>query len=507
MASLTSRWWALGALVLSALVIGMDATVLNVALPTLAADLHASTGDLQWIVDAYLIPFAALMLPAGALGDRFGRRRLLLAGLAAFGIASVFATYAGGTGALIAARALMGAGGAVIMPLSTSILPVIFPPAERGRAIAVWTAAMALGLPLGPVVGGYLLDHFWWGSVFLVNIPMIVVAAVAVAAFIPESRDPTAPRTDVPGALLSVTGLAALVYGVIEAPARGWSDPRVLGALGAGAVLLAVFVRVEARTRQPMTDLGLFRSRVFVWGAAGATFVSLGMSGVLFVVPQHLQAVLGHDALGTGVRVIPMVAGLMAGGLAGERLTARLGLRVVMPAGLVVLAAGFFLGSGTTVSGGASSAYGFVAVWLAVLGAGVGLAMVPAMDGVLATLPEERSGSGSATLQTVRQVGGALGVAGLGSMLSAAYASDLPDGAPEAASDSITAAAVLAARAGDAALLSAAREAFVHGMDLVLLVCGATSVLAAVLVAVFLPGSTARRGKTAESGHELTPAR
>nr|WP_189179555.1 MFS transporter [Microbispora rosea] len=503
MASLTSRWWALGALVLSALVIGMDATVLNVALPTLAADLHASTGDLQWIVDAYLIPFAALMLPAGALGDRFGRKRLLLAGLAAFGIASVVATYAGGTGALIAARALMGVGGAMIMPLSTSILPVVFPPAERGRAIAVWTAALALGLPLGPVVGGYLLDRFWWGSVFLVNIPMIVIAMAAVAAFIPESRDPAAPRTDLPGALLSVTGLAALVYGVIEAPVRGWGDARVLAGLGAGAALLAVFVGVEARTRQPMMDLGLFRDRIFVWGAAGATFVNFGMSGVLFVVPQHLQAVLGHDALGAGVRVIPMVAGLMAGGLAGERLTARLGLRVVMPAGLAVLAAGFFLGAATSVS----SAYGFVAAWQALLGAGIGLAMVPAMDGVLATLPEERSGSGSATLQTVRQVGGALGVAGLGSLLSAAYASRLPGGVPEAAADSVTAAAALAARAGDAALLSAAREAFVHGMDLVLLVCGAASVLIAVLVAVFLPGSTAGGGKRAQSGHELTSAR
>ncbi|MEU6427413.1 MFS transporter [Microbispora sp. NPDC046973] len=503
MATLTSRWWALGALVLSALVIGMDATVLNVALPTLAADLHATTGDLQWIVDAYMVPFAALMLPAGAFGDRFGRRRLLLAGLAAFGIASLLATFATSTGTLVAARALMGAGGAVIMPLSTSILPVIFPPAQRGRAIAVFTAAMALGLPLGPVVGGYLLDHFRWGSIFLVNIPVVVVAAVAAAVFIPESRDPAAPRTDVPGALLSVTGLAALVYGVIEVPARGWGDLRVLAALGVGAALLAVFVRVEARVRQPMTDLGLFRSRVFVWGAAGATFVSLGMSGVLFVVPQHLQAVLGHDAFGTGVRVIPMVAGLMLGGLTGERLTARLGLRVVMPAGLVVLAAGFGVGATTS----ASSGYGFVAAWLAVLGAGVGLAMVPAMDGVLATLPEERSGSGSATLQTVRQVGGALGVAGLGSVLSAAYASGLPEGVPEAAGDSITAAAALAARTGNAALLDAAREAFVSGMDLVLLVCCAASALAAVLVAVFLPGSTAESGKTAESGHELTTAR
>ncbi|MBD3136625.1 MFS transporter [Microbispora bryophytorum] len=503
MATFTSRWWALGALVLSALVIGMDATALNVALPTLAADLHATTGDLQWIVDAYMVPFAALMLPAGAIGDRFGRRRLLLAGLVAFGIASVFATFATSTGTLVAARALMGAGGAVIMPLSTSILPVIFGARERGRAIAVFTAAMALGLPLGPIVGGYLLDHFWWGSIFLVNIPVIVVAAVAATVFIPESRDPAAPRTDVPGALLSVTGLAALVYGVIEAPARGWGDVRVLAGLAAGVVLLAVLVRVEARTRRPMLDLGLFRSRVFVWGAVGAAFVSLGMSGVLFVVPQHLQAVLGHDAFGTGLRMIPMVAGLMLGGLAGERLTARLGLRLVMPAGLVVLAAGFGLGAMTSMSSG----YGFVAAWLAVLGAGVGLAMVPAMDGVLATLPEERSGAGSATLQTVRQVGGALGVAALGSVLSAAYASGLPEGSPEAAGDSIAAAAVLAARTGDAALLYAAREAFLSGMDLVLLVCGAASALAAVLVAAFLPGSTAEGGKTAESGHELTTAR
>lgn len=507
MVTSTSRWWALGALVLSVLVIGMDATVLNVALPTLAADLHATTGDLQWIVDAYMVPFAALMLPAGASGDRFGRRRLLLAGLAAFGIASVLATYADGTGTLVAARALMGAGGAVIMPLSTSILPVIFPPAERGRAIAAWTGAMALGLPLGPIVGGYLLDHFWWGSIFLLNIPVVVVAMAATAVFVPESRDPAAPRTDVPGALLSVTGLAALVYGVIEAPARGWGDARVLAGLGAGAVLLTAFVLVEARTRQPMMDLGLFRGRVFVGGAAGAAFVSLGMSGVLFIVPQHLQAVLGQDAFGTGVRVIPMVAGLMLGGLAGERLTARLGLRVVMPAGLVVLAAGFGLGALTTVSGGVSSGYGFVAAWLAVAGAGVGLTMVPAMDGVLATLPESRTGSGSATLQTVRQVGGALGVAGLGSMLSGAYASGLPAGVPEAAADSVTAAVALAARTGDTALLGAAREAFVSGTDLVLLVCAAVSVSAAVLVAVFLPGSTARVRKTAESGHELTTAR
>ncbi|WP_067135416.1 MFS transporter [Microtetraspora malaysiensis] len=497
MATLSSaRWWALGALVLSVLVLGLDATILNVALPTLATDLKATTGELQWIIDAYMVPFAALMLPAGALGDRFGRKRVLLTGLAAFGVASVVATFADGTGALIAARALMGAGAALIMPLSMSILPSVFGPEERGKAIAAWSAAMALGLPLGPVVGGYLLDHYWWGSIFLVNIPVVLVSLVAAAVLLPESRDPSGSRLDLPGALLSVTGLAALVYGVIQAPIDGWRDPGVLASLAAGVALLAAFVAVERRAAAPMMDLAFFRSRVFLWGAAGTTIVSLGMSGLLFVVPQHFQAVLGHDAFGTGVRLIPMVAGLMAGGLAGERLVQRLGLRSVMTAGLLVLTAGFAVGAATSVT----SSYGFVAAWLAVVGAGIGLTMVPAMDGVLATLPEERSGSGSATLQTLRQVGSALGVAALGSLLSAVYAAGLPSGAPPAAGDSVTAAVAL----GDPALLRGAREAFVSGMDVVILLCAAASLLVAVLVWIFIP-RPAR--KTAKSEHELTSAR
>ncbi|GLW97633.1 DHA2 family efflux MFS transporter permease subunit [Microtetraspora sp. NBRC 16547] len=492
----SARWWALGALVLSVLVLGLDATILNVALPTLATDLRATTGELQWIIDAYMVPFAALMLPAGAFGDRFGRKRVLLGGLAAFGIASVVATFAEGTGSLIAARALMGTGAALIMPLSMSILPSVFGPEERGKAIAVWSAAMALGLPLGPIVGGYLLDHYWWGSIFLINIPVVLVSLVAAAVLLPESRDASATRLDIPGALLSVAGLAALVYGVIQAPIDGWGDPAVLASLAAGVVLLAAFVAVERRATAPMMDLGFFRSRVFLWGAVGATLVSLGMSGLLFVMPQHLQAVLGHDALGTGVRLIPMVAGLMAGGLAGERLVERLGLRSVMTAGLLLLAAGFAVGAAT----GATSSYGFIAAWLAVVGAGVGLTMVPAMDGVLATLPEERSGSGSATLQTMRQVGGTMGVAGLGSLLSAVYAGGLPSGAPQMAKDSVTAAVAL----GDPGLLHDAREAFVSGMDVVLLLCGAASLVAAPLMLIFLPRSAP---KTAKSEHELTSAR
>ncbi|MFC4058391.1 MFS transporter [Planomonospora corallina] len=488
------RWWALTALVLSVLVIGLDATILNVALPTLAVDLGASTGELQWIVDAYLIPFAALMLPAGALGDRFGRKRLLLAGLAVFGAASALATLAGGPASLVAARVLLGVGAALVMPLSVSILPSLFAPHERAKAIAAWSAGMALGLPLGPIMGGYLLDRFWWGSIFLINIPVVAVALVAAALLLPESRDERRPRVDLPGALLSVGGLTALVYGVIEAPEAGWTSPPVLAALVSGLVLLGAFAAVEARSPAPMMDLRLFADRVFLWGSIGATLVSLTLMGVLFVVPLHLQAVGGHDAFGTGLRVIPMVAGLMAGGLAGEKLLGRLDLRVLMPAGLTVLAAGLALGGLT----GVSSGYGFTAAWLTVAGFGVGAAMVPAMDGVLAVLPEDRTGAGSGTLQTLRQVGGAFGVAGLGGLLTAVYTGGLPAGAPGAARDSVAA----AVRLGDPALAAAAREAFVAGMDAVLLVCAALALAGAAATAVFM-----RAGEARESAHELTSAR
>ncbi|WP_061298481.1 MFS transporter [Herbidospora cretacea] len=485
----TSRWWALSALVLSVLVIGLDATVLNVALPTLAVDLGATTGELQWIVDAYLVVFAALLLPAGVFGDRFGRKRLLIAGLVAFGVASLIAMLAGSTSWLIAGRALMGAGAALIMPLSTSILPTIFPPAERARAIAVWTGGMAVGLPLGPIVGGYLLDHFWWGSIFLINLPAVAVALVAVAFLVPESRAAEKRGTDVPGTLLSVAGLAALVFGVIEAPVRGWGSALVLGSIAAGLVLLFLFVRVEARSAAPMMDLGLFRDRTFVWGALGATVVSLGMMGVLFVAPLYLQAVQGFDAMATGLRIVPMIGGLMAGGLVGERLIKRLSLRVIMGAGLVVLAAGLM--AGAVLPGD----YTYTAIWLTVTGAGVGLTMVPAMDGLLALLPPERTGMGSGVLQALRQTGGAFGVAGLGSLLSSVYAHALPAGAPAPVRDSVAAAVRVPGWA------QAGRAAFGDAMDAVLWTCGGLMALAALLIVAFM--RSAAPEPAGESNHEL----
>ncbi|WP_018653041.1 MFS transporter [Actinomadura flavalba] len=478
------RWWGLAALSLAVLALGFDLTILNVALTTLSTDLDASTSALQWIVDAYVLVFAALLLPAGMLGDRYGRRRLLLAGLAVFGAASLGGAYATGTGGVIAARAAMGVGAAILVPMSMSLLTVLFPPAERTRAVAVWSASMAIGLPFGPLLGGWLLEHFWWGSVFLVNVPVALLAAVAAVAFLPASRDTAAPPLDVPGALLSAAGLAALVFGVIEAPVRGWGDPLVLGTLAGAVVVLAGFVRWERRRDRPLVDLALFGDALFRRPVITAVWATLMMAGLLFVLPQYLQAVRGHGTLATGVRMIPMLAGLLVGSAVTERLTRRLGRDAVMAAGLAVVAAGF--GLGTLSAPGSGDA--FTAAWLAVAGIGFGLALIPAMDGVLARLPDGRTGSGSGLVQALRQTGAALGVAGLGSVLSAVYR-DRVDG------DAIGADVARAVRTGDAELLAAARDAYTTGMAVVLGGCALASAALAALLA-------ARRADAPESGDE-----
>ncbi|HET7518413.1 MAG TPA: MFS transporter, partial [Actinomycetes bacterium] len=303
------KWWALGALALSLLVVGLDLTVLNVALPTLAVDLHASTSSLQWFANAYNLVLAAALLPAGLLGDRYGRKRLLLVALVLFGVASVGCAYAGSTGALIGARALLGLGAAFLLPLSVSVLPVLFTAEERPRAIAVWASANAIGIPLGPILGGWLLDHYWWGSVFLINVPVIALALAAVTMLLPESRAAVPPRIDLLGVVLSSLGLVGLTYGVIEAGDNGWSDPGTVATIAAGVLLLACFVAWQLRLShrpdgQPLIDLSLFRSASFTWGATLATLVSFAMFGVLFTMPQYFQAVIGADALGTGLRLL-----------------------------------------------------------------------------------------------------------------------------------------------------------------------------------------------------------
>lgn len=279
------RWWALAALVASMLTLGFDLTILNVALPTMAADLDASTGAQQWMADAYVVVFAALMLPAGLLGDRFGRRRMLITGLAIFLAGSLVGALAGDVNAVIAARAVMGVGGALVTPLALSVLPTLFAPDERTKAVGIVSAASALGLPLGPIIGGWLLNHFWWGSVFLVNVPMAAIGIAACVFLLPETRDPSSPRVDAPSAALTASGLGALVYAIIEAPARGWGDPLVLGMLTASVLLIATLVLRERRVPRPMLDMTLLTHRGFLFNTVAATLVNFILSGLLFVLP------------------------------------------------------------------------------------------------------------------------------------------------------------------------------------------------------------------------------
>ena len=494
------RWWVLAALMLSMIIVGLDSTVLNVALPTLATQLHATTSQLQWIVDAYILVLGGCMLPLGALADRLGRKPVLLAGVVVFTAGSLAAAYVGSPAALIATRAVMGLGAAVILTVPLAVLPTIFTPAERPRAIATMMVAMGLGLPLGPIVGGWLLQHFWWGSVFLLNVPVGVLAVAALALFLPGSRDAAGARTDLVGALTSTAGLVALVYGVVEAPDHGWTSGAVLGFGGLGVALLAGFAWWESRVADPMIDLRLLARPRFGWGTFCATVASFAMLGLLFVLPLYLQAVRGHDPLGTGVRLLPMIAGLVLGAKAGERAVVRLGARRPIVAGLAVILVGLVWGSTVAVD----TSYLPMACWLALIGAGMGLTMTPAMDAALGEVPPERAGSGSALTMALRQVGGALGVAVLGSVLNAAYThrldvTGLPPAAAHTARESVVAGLAVARTAGSSALADSATHAYVHAMSTVMLTSAGMAVLGIVVAATLMPARASAQTSPEES--------
>src|SRR6266542_1198618 len=507
----TRRWWALGALALSVLVVGLDLTVLNLALATLATALHASTTALQWIVDAYRLVLAAMLLPGGLLGDRFGRKRLLLGALAVFGLASLACAYASSAGALIAARAVLGLGAAFIIPLSRSVLPVLFSEEERRTAITITVGATFVAFPIGPILGGWLLTHFWWGSVFLINVPVIALALLAVAVLMPESRSARRPRLDIAGVVGSGAGLAGLTYGAIQAGQQGWGDAGALAAMLAGTLVLVAFVLLErgvARrpSGQPLVDLSLFGSASFTWGTILATVVSFAMFGLLFAVPQYFQVVRGADAMGAGLRLLPLIGGLMVGAAAADRLARVAGAKVTVALGFALMAAG--LGAGATTS--LHTGTGLTLTWVAVLGAGLGFAMPTAMDAALGALSKERSGAGSALIMAVRQVGATIGVAVLGSVLNAGYharldVAGLPAQAAGAVRDSAAAGVAVAHQLGAAALLGTVRAAFVHGMDLLLWTCGGIAVAGVVLALAFLPrrAAAAADAGTAPSGDEI----
>jgi MFS transporter, DHA2 family, multidrug resistance protein len=508
------RWLALIAIAASVLVVGLDLTVLNLALPTMSVSLHASTGDLQWIVDSYSLVLAALILPAGLLGDRYGRKRVLLIALVLFGASSAACAYASSTGELIAARAVLGIGAAAIFPLALSVLPVLFAPEERQKAVATIAGASMLSFPIGPIVGGYLLNHFWWGSVFLINVPIVVLALIAVATLMPESRSAQRPSIDLAGLVVSTVGLVALTYGFIKAGQDGWSDATALALIGAGAVVLALLPLVERRVTQrggqPLADLRLFTSAGFRWGTILATLVSFVMFGILFTLPQYFQDVRGADALGSGIRLLPMIGGMLVGMVAGTRLSAGrsggraplAGPRPLVTVGYLLMAAALMIGALTALS----SSTGYVLAWVALAGLGLGLVMPSAMGVALGALSAERSGAGSALLTAMRQVGSTIGVAILGTVISNAYSSGvasaaahLPAQAAAAVRSSVGSGVAVAGKLGSSSLADTVRGAFVHGMDLMLWTCGGIAVGCAVLAVIVL---RTRSGNAAETDTE-----
>jgi MFS transporter, DHA2 family, multidrug resistance protein len=500
------KWWALVAIAASVLVVGLDLTVLNLALPTIATDLHASTGDLQWISDAYSLVLAAAMLPAGLLGDRLGRKKVLLVALVLFGASSAACAYAASVGELIAARAVLGIGAAAIFPLSLAVIPVLFAPEERQKAIALMASATFISFPIGPIVGGYLLDHFWWGSVFLINVPVVVLALVAVAVLLPESRSEQRPSMDVLGVIASSAGLAGLTYGFIRAGEDGWTDTMALATIAAGAAVLAAFVAWERwltgrnGSVRPLIELRLFRSAGFTWGTTLATLVSFAMFGIFFTMPQYFQEVQGTNAMGSGLRLLPMIGGMVVGMIGGTRLasprkTADGSVRSPLASAKALVTLGFALmavtlGVGATTK--AASGAGFAAAWFTVFGLGLGLAMPQTMNAALSALSAERSGSGSALISALRQVGATIGVAVLGTVLGSVYRANLdvtglPAAAASAAKSGVVAGVAVAHELGSAVLLDSVRTAFVHGMDAMLWVCGGIALASAILALLFLP--------------------
>jgi EmrB/QacA subfamily drug resistance transporter len=485
------RWLALSVLCVSLLVIVIDNTIVNVALPTLVRELDADVSELQWVVDAYTLVFAGLLLLAGTLGDRFGRRRTLLFGLAVFGSASAAAASAGDVDMLIAGRAIMGAGAAFIMPATLSLLVGIFTDArERAMAVGIWAATAGLGVALGPVVGGFLLDHFWWGSIFIVNVPLCVVAIVAGRRLIPESRDSVARRIDWSGAALSGAALIAFVWAVIEAPSTGWTAAPVIGAFAIAAVGMVAFAVQQRRAADPLLDLRLFRNARFTAASTTIMLLFFALFGFLFLSTQYLQFVLGYSPSGAGVRVLPYAGAMLVFAPLSSKFVGLLGTRRVATAGMVVFSGG--LAVAATVD--ASTGYGRLAIAFVLMGAGMGLAGAPATESITASLPPERANIGSAVNDTTRELGGALGVAIVGSIVSSLYSAQLDDELPAGVSGPVAAAArdsLGAAVESGAAIAGPAREAFVEAMSRGSLLVALVTAVGAVVAWRYLPAQGA----------------
>ncbi|TCC28904.1 DHA2 family efflux MFS transporter permease subunit [Kribbella speibonae] len=474
------RWWTLAALVLASLAVGFDATILNLALPTMAKDLNAGNAQLQWFVTVYTLVLAAGMIPAGMIGDRLGRKKTMLAALAIFGISSLAAAYAPSSELFIAARAVLGLGAALMMPTMLALIPTMFTPDERPKAIGTLAGASLLAFPIGPLLGGWLLNHFWWGSVFLINIPMVVLAVLAVGAWMPESEPRRGQRIDGAGLVLSSAAMTALTYGLIEIGERGWTDAAVLGPILGGLAALALFVLWERRFSDPLVELSLFANARFSVGTGLATVVNFTLFGVLFVLPQYFQAIVGVDAMGSSLRLLPLIGGMLIGMVAAGRVGTAIGPKLTAVLGFILLAGSLFVGATTGVGSGTA----LMAGWTVAYGLGLGFTLPTAMNAALGALSPLSAGVGAGVTQSVRTLGGSFGAAILGSILSSAYR----DAVPPEARESVFAGLAAARSTQSAALEDTVRSAFVHGLDLVLITSGALAILGLLLAAAWLPG-------------------
>ncbi len=488
------RWWILAVLIVSLFTVNLDNTIINVALPTLARDLHADMSQLQWMIDAYVLLFAGLLMTSGALGDRFGRRRVMLIGLVVFGLGSLASAFAPSADGLILLRAAMGVGGALIVPSTLSVTAHVFSAEERARAIGIWTGVAGLGIVAGPVLAGWLLEHYAWGAIFLINIPVVVVSIAGILYLVPEGRSAETTALDLPGAALSTGGLVALVYGVIEAPVHGWTSASELAVFAVAGALMVAFVVRELSTPEPLLDVRLLVQPAFGSSVVAVLLTSFGLFGSMFFFSQYLQGVLGLGTMETGVSILPLAISLAIFSPAGMPLARRFGTRATVAVGMATVAAGLLVFR----MAGTSDGYPFAAATLLLVGAGMGLAMGPLTIVMVRTLPRSKQGVASAINSTARELGGAMGVAILGSIYAPIYANGvkpatalLPADAAQAVGDSLAGAGVVAsylpAPLGDA-LLAVARTAFVDGMDVAILAGAAIAVIGATVAFALLPG-------------------
>lgn len=486
------RWQILAILCLSLVLIGLDTLILNLALPSIQEDLDATSSQLQWTVDSYALAFGGLLLMAGGLSDRFGRKRLLAVGLIAFALTSLGAAFASSPEMLITFRAAMGISAALMMPATLAIIKDVFPPEEQGKAIGIWSGAAAVGVPLGPLVSGLLLEHFWWGSMFLINVPLAAIALIGGLKLIPESKADGHPGLDLVGALLSVAGLIAIVYGLVEAPHNGWGDVVTLGSLILGVTLMVAFVLWERHTEHPMIEIGLFSNARYGGSTLAIACTSFGLYSGLYLLTQYLQSVLELDPLGAGLRMLA-IGTMMVGAPLSPKLVERLGLKLTVVIGLLFSAAGLGILAGLQVNDEAQALWG-----LAVFGLGMGIALPAAVDAILVVSAARQAGAGSAVADAAMQVGGALGIAVSGSLIATMYRDDLPSAAQvpgeagEAVRESLAGAAAVAQELGGTAgarLLSTAQQSFVNGFSGTLLVAVGVAVAGAVASLLVLPRS------------------